>query len=295
MDSTARTALAVIGASTLAVTMVGAAQGAALPLSIDSGIELEVAAPTCLTAQDIARLAETYPAVVAAVKRQQMAHAVLSRAIRTEASAVNAVNRLSTRATNAQIRAAVATMHKTHIATNKARAAWRIRVKQTSTVRATTRARIRVLVAHAVCVPSHATSPVVVPTPTPTATPTASYTVTAVGTTTSDPSTALTAGAYQGTSVADKRGLTTYGYIQVTIVVTSSASKTTTGCWATYPTTSDSGAINTSAIPKLCTQTLTKQPTSITATTLITNVSGASATTPAFRTSLQAALTLAGM
>ena len=124
---------------------------------------------------------------------------------------------------------------------------------------------------------------------------TASYTVTAVGTTTSDPSTALTAGAYQGTSVADKRGLTTYGYIQVTIVVTSSASKTTTGCWATYPTTSDSGAINTSAIPKLCTQTLTKQPTSITATTLITNVSGASATTPAFRTSLQAALTLAGM
>ena len=123
----------------------------------------------------------------------------------------------------------------------------------------------------------------------------ADYSVSAVGAATSLPSAPLSAGVFQGTLVADKKGLSNYGNIQTTIVVTAAATKSTTGCWATYPTNSDSGTINPSAIPKLCTQVLTKQPTSANATTLITNVSGASATSPAFKTSLQAALILAGM
>jgi hypothetical protein len=138
------------------------------------------------------------------------------------------------------------------------------------------------------------TSPSFTP-PTTTLNQLASYTVKAVGTTTSSASVALIAGPFQGTSVADKRGLTTYGYIQTTVVITSAASKTATGCWATYPTNSDSGQINPPAITNLCTQVITKHPAASTVASLITSVSGATATSPAFKTSLQAALTSAGI
>ncbi len=138
---------------------------------------------------------------------------------------------------------------------------------------------------------------------TPTTTPygaTHSYTVTAAGATgTSPASAALVAGAYQGKLVDDVLGRTVYGQIQTYVVVTAAATKSTTGCWATYPTTSDSGAINPKAIPFLCNEVLTKQPTSATVATLIsskvTTVTQASATPPAFKTSLQDALTQAGM
>ena len=124
----------------------------------------------------------------------------------------------------------------------------------------------------------------------------ATYTVTAsaTGHTTSTAAT-LSAGVYQGTSVADQRGRSVYGNIQTSVVVTSTASKAITGCWATYPTNSDSGTINPPAITNLCNQVVTKHPVASTVAALITNVSGASATSPAFKTSLQAALTTAGM
>jgi len=105
----------------------------------------------------------------------------------------------------------------------------------------------------------------------------------------------VVAGVYQGAAFNDVEGRTVFGQIQVTIVVTSAAKKSITGCWATYPTSSDSGSINPRAIPKLCSQALTAQPTSANATTTITTVSGATATSPAFASSLQSALTLAGM
>lgn len=105
------------------------------------------------------------------------------------------------------------------------------------------------------------------------------------------PSASITTGVYRGLAVNDALGRTVYGQIQVYAIVTGTA---ITGCWATYPTTSDSGPINRSAIPTLCSQTLTKQPMAATVATLITNVSGATATSPAFRTSLQDALTQAG-
>lgn len=108
---------------------------------------------------------------------------------------------------------------------------------------------------------------------------------------TSAPSATITTGVYRGIAVTDARGREVYGQIQVYAIMTGTA---LTGCWATYPTTSDSGPINRSAIPNLCTQALTKQPTSATVSTLITNVSGATATTPAFKGSLQDALTQAG-
>jgi fibronectin type 3 domain-containing protein len=108
-------------------------------------------------------------------------------------------------------------------------------------------------------------------------------------------STPVTAAVYQGPAVNDANGRTVYGQIQTYIVVTIAATKTITGCWATYPTTSDSGQINPAAIPTLCSQTLTAQPTSANATTVITNASGASFTSPAFKSSLQQALVLAGM
>jgi fibronectin type 3 domain-containing protein len=108
---------------------------------------------------------------------------------------------------------------------------------------------------------------------------------------TSTPSATISVGVYQGVAATDARGREVYGQIQVFAIVSGGS---ITGCWATYPTTSDSGSINRSAIPTLCSQTLTKQPTSATVATLITNVSGATATSPAFRTSLQDALTQAG-
>jgi uncharacterized protein with FMN-binding domain len=124
-------------------------------------------------------------------------------------------------------------------------------------------------------------------TPTVTAGVKDSYTVVATnGTVDSPASTAVSAGLFTGTSVADKRGLVVYGQIQVSIAVTDNK---VTGCWATYPTSSDSGSINRQAIPMLCSETLTKQ------TALLSSISGATATVPAFKTSLQAALTAAGI
>ncbi len=105
------------------------------------------------------------------------------------------------------------------------------------------------------------------------------------------PSATITAGVYQGIAVTDARGREVYGQIQVYAILTGTS---ITGCWATYPTTSDSGPINRNAIPNLCSQALTKQPVASTVATLITNVSGATATSPAFRGSLQDALTKAG-
>jgi uncharacterized protein with FMN-binding domain len=112
------------------------------------------------------------------------------------------------------------------------------------------------------------------------------YVIATDGTVDSPASTTVSASPYQGPSVADKRGLTTYGQIQVTIAVTDHR---ITGCWATYPTSSDSGSINRSAIPTFCTKAIAAQSSAI------SNVSGASATWTAFKTSLQAALTAAGI
>ncbi|MEY3696397.1 MAG: hypothetical protein RJA41_47 [Actinomycetota bacterium] len=125
-------------------------------------------------------------------------------------------------------------------------------------------------------------------TPTSTALSTVkSYHVVATdGTVDSPASTAINASTYQGTSVVDKKGLKIYGYIQVSIAVTD---QRVTGCWATYPTSSDSGSINRNAIPKFCTAAISSQSATI------SNVSGASATWTAFKTSLQAALTAAGI
>lgn len=131
-------------------------------------------------------------------------------------------------------------------------------------------------------------------TPTSTPTGTALYTVRALNANpaaTSPLSKAVTGGYWQGSSVADQLGRTVYGYIQVSLTLTDGA---ITGCWATYPTTSDSGQINAAAIPTLCSQVLAKQPKSSTVSTDITAISGASATVPAFRTSLQNVLTQAG-
>lgn len=112
------------------------------------------------------------------------------------------------------------------------------------------------------------------------------YVVATDGTVDSAASSTITATQFQGTSVADKKGLKVYGYIQVSIAVTD---QRITGCWATYPTSSDSGSINRSAIPKFCAAAITAQSASI------SNVTGATATWTAFKTSLQAALTQAGI
>lgn len=127
---------------------------------------------------------------------------------------------------------------------------------------------------------------------------TSAYTVMATNGTVaqnSNQSAAITAGVYQGSSVNDQLGRTVYGQIQVYIIVNGTTGKSVTGCWATYPTSSDSGPINNSAIPKLCSSVLTLQPTSTNATTSIASVSGASATSPAFKTSLANALSQAGL
>jgi hypothetical protein len=104
-------------------------------------------------------------------------------------------------------------------------------------------------------------------------------------------SAAVSAGAFTGKGVADAIGRSSYGTITVSLVVSGSA-KTITGCWATYPTSGDSSRINAVAIPQLCGEVLTSQPTSKTGS--VAAVSGASATSPAFNTSLQNALVLAG-
>jgi uncharacterized protein with FMN-binding domain len=112
------------------------------------------------------------------------------------------------------------------------------------------------------------------------------YVVATNGTVDSVASATISASPYLGTSVADKKGLKLYGYIQVSIAVTDHR---ITGCWATYPTSSDSGSINKNAIPKFCTAAIAAQSATI------SNVSGASATWTAFKSSLQAALTQAGI
>ena len=114
-----------------------------------------------------------------------------------------------------------------------------------------------------------------------------SYTVVAVtGTSKSAASAALSAGKFVGSVVADRKGLANYGNVQVSIVVTG---KKVTGCWATYPTGGSSGSINTSAVPVLCSEAITAQSAAI------SSVSGASAMSTAFVTSLQDALNRAGI
>ncbi len=78
-----------------------------------------------------------------------------------------------------------------------------------------------------------------------------------------------------------------YGVVQVQIVVVNSRITTVTA--PQYPKTSDSGPINARAIPILIQETLTAQSANIAA------VSGASFTSPSFKTSLQSALTKAGL
>lgn len=115
----------------------------------------------------------------------------------------------------------------------------------------------------------------------------ASYKVVAVNATSTSPDSAvISASPYAGSSAADKKGLKLYGYIKVTLAVTD---KRVTGCWATYPTDGESVSINTGAIPTLCSQVITNQTAAVSA------VSGATATVAAFKISVQAALTAAGI
>jgi uncharacterized protein with FMN-binding domain len=115
----------------------------------------------------------------------------------------------------------------------------------------------------------------------------ANYKVEAVNATTTSPaSTVISASPYAGSSAVDKKGLKIYGYIKVTLAVTD---KRVTGCWATYPTDSESLSINTGAIPKLCAQVITSQ------TAAVSSISGATASVSAFKVSVQAALTAAGI
>ena len=113
------------------------------------------------------------------------------------------------------------------------------------------------------------------------------YTVIAVtGASKSAASAALSAGEFVGKVVADKKGIVNYGNVQVSIVVTGTK---LTGCWATYPSAGSSGPINNAAIPVLCSEAITAQSAAI------SSVSGASAVSTAFVTSLQDALTRAGI
>jgi hypothetical protein len=122
-----------------------------------------------------------------------------------------------------------------------------------------------------------------------------SYTVKAtdgVAAETSPASAALSAGKYTGKAVADAAGRSVYGNVQVSLVI-SGSNKTITGCWATYPTASNSGAINAAAIPQLCSEVLTGQPTAAN-TSAVASITGASSVSTAFIGSLQNALSLAG-
>jgi hypothetical protein len=105
-------------------------------------------------------------------------------------------------------------------------------------------------------------------------------------------STALTVGKYTGKAVADAAGRQVYGNVQVSLVI-SGTNKTITGCWATYPTASNSGSINAAAIPQLCSEVLSGQPTAAN-TSAVASISGASSVSTAFVGSLQNALSLAG-
>lgn len=114
-----------------------------------------------------------------------------------------------------------------------------------------------------------------------------SYTVVAVNSAgSSAASNALNAGRFAGSTVASKKGFTNYGNVQVFIAVTG---QKMTGCWATYPTSGDSAGINLVAIPKLCQSAISSQSANV------GSVSGASSTTTAFKSSLQSALTAAGI
>ena len=111
----------------------------------------------------------------------------------------------------------------------------------------------------------------------------ANYTVVATyGSLRSSSSTAVSAGRFVGDRGRD--GI--YGFITVSLAVTG---QRVTGCWASYPTSGDSGPINTVAIPTLCTEAIAAQSATI------ASVSGATYTSPAFTTSLQSALTRAGI
>jgi uncharacterized protein with FMN-binding domain len=93
------------------------------------------------------------------------------------------------------------------------------------------------------------------------------------------PPVGLKNGTFPGTAVSER-----YGTIKVTIVVSGGR---VTDVTATYPTGGETGTINARAIPKLRQEALTAQSANI------ATVSGATYTSGAYRTSLQAALNAA--
>ncbi len=99
------------------------------------------------------------------------------------------------------------------------------------------------------------------------------------GPTTPAPGGGLKDGTFGGSSVTEK-----YGTVKVTIVVSGGR---ITNASATYPTGGETGSINAQAIPKLNQETLTAQSASI------ATVSGATYTSGAYKTSLQAAINAA--
>lgn len=101
------------------------------------------------------------------------------------------------------------------------------------------------------------------------------------GTTTTVPA----GGRYQDGTYAGSAATYKYGTIKVTITVSGGR---ITQATATHPTHGQSGVINGKAIPKLNAETLQAQDANI------ATVSGATLTSEAYRTSLQAALDRAG-
>jgi len=120
-------------------------------------------------------------------------------------------------------------------------------------------------------------------TPAPTksgVTPTGAATTSAAltGTRTTAPA---TGGGYHDGTYAGSAATYQYGTIKVTIVVSGGR---ITQATATYPTSGQSGTINGKAIPKLNQETLQAQSADV------ATISGASLTSGAYRTSLQAAV-----
>jgi len=93
--------------------------------------------------------------------------------------------------------------------------------------------------------------------------------------------TAPAAGGYHDGTYAGSAATYQYGTVKVTIVVSGGR---ITQASATYPTQDQSGVINAKAIPKLNQETLDAQDADV------ATVSGATLTSGAYRTSLQAAV-----
>ena len=122
-----------------------------------------------------------------------------------------------------------------------------------------------------------------------------SYTVMATNATpaaNSDQSAAITAVVYQGTPAPDQYSRND-GNIATDVII---VGKTITGCWAIYAlANSESTQITDRAVPTLCQRVVSIQPTSSNATSAISNVSGATYSSIAYKTSLANALLQAGL